>query len=283
MNYTIAPRDRYFQTLCLLPEREIRPGLTVTFRSLVDLTQVEAIREAAKQGGIRKYSYTAFVVKALALALKDFPYANRRVFRSFWFPFLGPRLQIFHACDVAVAAERDLPGRESVAFVDVFRDAEQRPLAEITEWLHALAHSDVATNQQWRQFSTLVERLPYWLSSFIVRLPSWFPGMWVKYRGAAAMVTSPARYGVDSVMTSWAWPLGVSFGLVAPRPVVRDGQVVPRPTFDLIINFDRRVMAGAQAARFFKRMVDVLENAQTELAPFLPVPEPSQKGSSAAG
>ena len=38
------------------------------------------------------------------------------------------------------------------------------------------------------------------------------------------------------------------------------------PTFTLILNFDRRVMAGAQAARFFKRMVDLLEHAETALA-----------------
>jgi pyruvate/2-oxoglutarate dehydrogenase complex dihydrolipoamide acyltransferase (E2) component len=271
MSYTIEPRDRYFQVLCSLPEREIRPGPTVTFSSLVDLTQVEAVRAAAKHGENRKYSYTAFVVKALALALKDYPYANRRVFRRLWLPLVGPRLQKFHACDVAVAVERDLPGRESVAFVDVLRDADRRSLTEIMDQLVALSESDAVNNKQWREFSTLIRRFPYWMASFLVRLPCWFPGMWVKYRGAATLVTSPAKYGgLDNITASWAWPVGVSFGTVKHRPVVYDGQVLGRPTFNLVLNFDRRVMAGAQAAQFFKRLVDILEGAEKSMAPFLP-------------
>ncbi len=51
-----------------------------------------------------------------------------------------------------------------------------------------------------------------------------------------------------------------SFGLAKPRPVVRDGSVVVRPTFTLTLNLDRRLMAGAQAARFFERIVELLEN-----------------------
>jgi pyruvate/2-oxoglutarate dehydrogenase complex dihydrolipoamide acyltransferase (E2) component len=276
MAHTIEPRDRFFQTLCSIPEKEILPGPTVTFTSLVDLTQVEAVRDAARAAGQRKPSYTAFVAKAVALGLKEFPYANRRVFRRLWLPFLGPRLQKFHACDVAVAVERDMPGQENVAFVDVLREADQRSLEEITDWLHTLATSDASNNQQWREFSNLVRRFPYWIASFLIGLPRWFPGLWVKYRGAAALVTSPAKYGVDSVMAAWAWPVGVSFGYASQRPVVREGQIVARRTFHLVLNFDRRVMAGAQAARFFRRIVDLLENAEVELKP----PAPTAKSSS---
>ena len=60
--------------------------------------------------------------------------------------------------------------------------------------------------------------------------------------------------------------IGISFGLVKPRPIVRGTDIVACPTFTLTLNFDRRVMAGAQAARFFKRIIDVLERAETELA-----------------
>ena len=82
------------------------------------------------------------------------------------------------------------------------------------------------------------------------------------------LVSSPAKYGVDVVVGTWSHPLGVSFGLVKPRPVVRGTEIVACLTFALTLNFDRRVMAGAQAARFFKRMVDLLEHAETEMAPY---------------
>jgi pyruvate/2-oxoglutarate dehydrogenase complex dihydrolipoamide acyltransferase (E2) component len=287
-SYEIEPRNRYFEAIRAIAEYEIRPGNTVTFMSEVDLTEVERVRDRAP--GRRKPSYTAFVVKAVALALRDFPYANRRVCRRPWLPFSGPRLQKFHHRDVAVACERDIPGAESIAFLDILRDADHRSLAEITEALHDLAVCDVNTNQQWREFRTIVTRLPSWLSTLLIRLPCLVPGLWSKYRGGSVLVSSPAKYGVDVVAGAWTHPLGVSFGLAKRRPVVRGDAIVACPTFTLTLNFDRRVMAGAQAARFFKRLVGLLEKAGTDLAgPVAPsnvavrhaslVPAPSQVSS----
>jgi hypothetical protein len=202
------------------------------------------------------------------LALLDFPYANRRVCRPPWLFWSGTRLQKFHRTDVAVAVERDFPGSESTAFIDIIRDADRLPLLTITDALHALSISDVTSNKQWRQFSTIITRLPQWLSTLLIRIPCFIPSLWVKYRGGAVLISSPAKYGVDVVVGTWSHPLGVSFGLVKPRPVVRGTEIVACPTFVLTLNFDRRVMAGAQAARFFKRMVDLLEHAQTEMAPY---------------
>lgn len=79
------------------------------------------------------------------------------------------------------------------------------------------------------------------------------------------LITSPAKYGADQVAGHWTCPLGFSFGLVKKRPVVVDEQVVPRPTFHLLLHFDRRALHGSQGARFFQRVVDILENAQQEM------------------
>jgi pyruvate/2-oxoglutarate dehydrogenase complex dihydrolipoamide acyltransferase (E2) component len=261
-SYAIEPRNKFFDAVRSIVEFEMRPGNTVTFLSEVDLTEVEQLRGAADG---RKPSYTAFVAKAVALALREFPYANRRLCRRFWLPFVGPRLQQFHDCDVAVACERD--EAEVATFADVLRNADRRSLAEITTWLHALATSDETTNQQWRDFSRIIMRLPHWLSTLLIRMPYFVPSLWVKYRGGPVLISSPAKYGVDIVAATWSWPLGISFGLVKQRPVVRGQEVVARPTFHLTLNFDRRVMAGAQAARFFKRITDLLEHAATEMAP----------------
>jgi pyruvate/2-oxoglutarate dehydrogenase complex dihydrolipoamide acyltransferase (E2) component len=262
--YEIEPKNKFSEATRAIVEYEIRPGNTVSFVAEIDLTAVERLREAA---GGRKPSYTSFVVKAVALALRDFPYANRRVWRRPWLPLPGARLQKFSRCDVAVAVERDFPGSESTAFIDIVRDADRASLAEITEALHALAHCDATTNKQWREFSGVITRLPTWLSTLLIRLPCFVPGLWVKWRGGAALISSPAKYGVDVVLGSWSHPLGVSFGLVKPRPVVRDGAIVACPTFTLTLNFDRRVMAGAQAARFFRRITERLERAELLTGP----------------
>lgn len=251
--------NRFFRIFCALPEREIVAHVSVSFSSTIDLSAIEAVRAEAARSGRCKPSYTAFVVKALASALREYPYANRKVFRSPW-RLGGPWLYNFSQIDITVAAERDVPGREYVAFVDVLREADGKSLDEINEWLVALAHSDEDNNQQWREFSALVRRLPWRLSALILRLPTWIPSWWVRYRGAAILVSSPAKYGVESMNASWAWPIGVSFGFVQPKPVVRDGEVVVRPCFELLVNWDRRVMAGAAAARFFKRVCELLES-----------------------
>jgi pyruvate/2-oxoglutarate dehydrogenase complex dihydrolipoamide acyltransferase (E2) component len=262
-SYKIEPRNRYFEAIRAIAEYEIRPGNTVSFLSEVDLTEVERVRAHADGG--RRPSYTAFVVKAVALALRDFPYANRRVCRRPWLPFSGPRLQAFHHQDVAVACERDIPGAESIAFLDILRDADRLSLAEITEALHALATCDVSTNKQWREFDAIISRLPSFLSTWLLRLPCLIPRFWETYRGGAVLVSSPAKYGVDVVAGTWTHPVGVSFGLARRRPVVRGEAIVACPTFTLTLNFDRRVMAGAQAARFFRRIVERLEQSESEL------------------
>ena len=79
------------------------------------------------------------------------------------------------------------------------------------------------------------------------------------------MISSPAKYGVDMMVGHWPWPVGFSFGLVKERPVAVDGQVLARPTMTLIMSFDRRLMAGAPAARFFNAVAQALETAESTL------------------
>jgi pyruvate dehydrogenase E2 component (dihydrolipoamide acetyltransferase) len=42
--------------------------------------------------------------------------------------------------------------------------------------------------------------------------------------------------------------------------VVRDGQIVPRLLLPLSLSYDHRVIDGADAARFVRRLVEMLEN-----------------------
>jgi len=131
-------------------------------------------------------------------------------------------------------------------------------LTTITEALRALAVSDVTTNKQWRQFSTIITRLPPWLATLLIRLPCFIPELWVKYRGGAVLISSPAKYGVDVVVGDVVAFARGSFGLVKPRPVVRDTEIVACTTFALTLNFDRRVMAVLRRPGL-KRIVDLLQ------------------------
>lgn len=258
--YTMLPRNPFLDAVASVVDAEIQPGRTVTFLHEVDLSDVQQLRARAAERGERKPSYTALVVKAVALALREFPYANRRVVR-----WPRRRLQQFHDCDVCVAFEREVPEAPMTAFIDTVRDADRRSLSAITAQMAELAVCNLDSNPRWRLFHWISTRLPSWLGAVLNHLPCLSPSLWVRYRGGAVLVSSPAKYGVDVVAATWTSPLGVSFGLVKDRPMAIDGQVVVRPTFVLTLNFDRRVMAGAQAARFFRRFVEILENAEMEI------------------
>jgi pyruvate/2-oxoglutarate dehydrogenase complex dihydrolipoamide acyltransferase (E2) component len=258
--HTIYPGNAIHNSIRSMVEYEIDYSHTVTLISEVDLSEIEKLRE--KLGAARP-SYTALVVKALALALRDFPYANQRIVRGRFFPLLRSRIQKFNQSDIAVASERDLPGVTNVASIDILRNAEDLSLSVINGILRRLAQSDESTNENWRKQKYFMTAKPRWLFRFLSKFPCWYPKAWVDYRGGAAVVSSPAKYGADALVTSWSWPIGVSFGYVKERAVVRDRKVVVCPTFNLILNFDRRIMAGAQAGRFFARLKEYLENPET--------------------
>lgn len=245
--------NRFFLAVANICRREMRPQNTITFCSEVDLSAVERLRERAAL----KPSYTAFVVKAMALALKEFPFANRRVFPSFW----GRRSVRFQASDIAVAIERDVPDAPMMAYLEVIRDADQLSLSEITEVLRAFSTANVETSSQWAAFFEGIQRFPSGLVNLILWFHCALPKQWVRFRGGACIVSSPAKYGVDQVAGVWSHPLGVSFGKVRWASRVVDGQCVARKVFTFTLNWDRRLMAGAQAGRFFKRITDLIENA----------------------
>ncbi|MBV8078953.1 MAG: 2-oxo acid dehydrogenase subunit E2, partial [Actinobacteria bacterium] len=47
---------------------------------------------------------------------------------------------------------------------------------------------------------------------------------------------------------------------IAPRAVVRDGEIVPRRVGNLSVTFDHRVVDGARAAAFTLALIERLES-----------------------
>ena len=171
-----------------------------------------------------------------------------------------------------MAIERNIEGQAAVAYIEVLRDVHSQTLEELTQQLRAFSSSDVTSSRQWCDFSRLATSFPPRIASLIVRLPRHFPKMWQRYRGGAVLISSPAKYGVHSVVAAWTHPLGLSFGLAQKKALVRDDEVVAAMAFTFAMNWDRRVMAGAQAARFFARICALLQQPG-ELAA-VPGPQP---------
>lgn len=208
---TLTPHN-FFDVTSTVVGREVKPGNTITFINEIDLSAIEAIRDSWT--GERKPTYTAFIAKATAIALQEYPYANRRLYKL---PFLRTRMQTFEDVRIAVACERDLPDIEVAAFMDVLTNVGKKNLSEITGWLFDLAHCDLETNKQWREFHNLICRFPAWFSSRLISLPLKVPALWSKWRGGAVVISSPGKYGVDFMMGTWPAPWASL--LVLPRNV----------------------------------------------------------------
>lgn len=260
--YRILSRNRFFEVVGGIMF-ENRGDDKVAMVAELDMSECERVRADFLSQGKARPSYTALVVRALALTLRDpdFAYANRMAVNL---PFFRREVQ-FNQVDVSVAVERDSPALPQATYAGTIRSADQLPLERLGQELKGLSSTQGEHGTRWQLFLNVLTRFPASLARRILLMPHLWPSLWVQHRGGAVLVSSPAKYGVDLLVGNWGWPIGISFGLVRDRPVVVDGQVVVRPTMNLIMSFDRRLMAGAPAARFFNAIAEKLRSASTAL------------------
>lgn len=259
-SYQLLPFDRWASATAGFVNEVARMDV-VFFTSLVDASAIEALRDQWGPPGAAKPSYTAVVVKAISLALREHPRLNRLV--------LGGRFRHrpvqLREVDAVVAVER-ARGEEDTVYAGVIRNTDSKPLAEIHSELRGLSSGEEKDDPRLRLFMRLVRWAPGWLCRWIVGLPRFGPRLWHEHRGGAFALTTVGKYGVDAICAKWPWPLTFTFGEVKKRPVVVGDEVVACVSFYLSMGFDRRLCNGAPAARFFKRIVELLEHAGTEPA-----------------
>ncbi|MBT1074688.1 2-oxo acid dehydrogenase subunit E2 [Geobacter grbiciae] len=258
--FSILCSNRIVKAFWTLNE-EMKPAYKVTFVREIDASAMDRLRQNILRQTSVKPSYTAFVIKAAAMALQEYPYANRALLGfSFWKRFVQ-----FNRFDITVAVERNVPNAESVVLADTILECDKKSLADLTGELVALSNATEDSNPRWRLFYSLLSKVPVYFSKWLIRLPRLFPSMWATHRGGACFVNSPAKYGIDFFIGDMLWPLTVTFGWVKERPIAIDGRVEVRRTVPLGLIFDRRIMAGAPAARFFTRIAYILEHADEEI------------------
>jgi hypothetical protein len=257
------PHGRYdqgfFNTACQLVN-EIIPRNHLHFLTELDASGMDHFRQNAKHAGRQVPTYTAFVVKAAAIALREHPHLNCMIQER---PF-STRLIPLPDVTATVAVERLVNGVDMV-FAPMIKNPDDRELGEVTRELRWFAGAAVNDVPEFKQFVSLV-KLARWLPTLvgrIFRLPSLSAKLWRKYRGGSYAVTSPAKYGgCDQVLPPWPWPLTFSFGAVKERPFVVNGELTVRKTMRLTITSDRRLANGAPLARFAERMRQLLENPE---------------------
>lgn len=197
----------------------------VTHCDEVDVTDLEQFRKEqsaifADKGA--KLTLTAFVVKAVAGALRQFPQFNS----SFDEPTGTMIFKEYVHVGIAVDSPKGL-------MVPVLRDTDRKGLMTISKELKELA--DKA-----RDFKLDIADM----------------------RGGTFTVTNVGALGGTMATPIINWPEVAILGMgkLEWKPVVRNGQVVPRKVLPLFLSFDHRVIDGADGARFIRAVMGFLES-----------------------
>jgi pyruvate dehydrogenase E2 component (dihydrolipoamide acetyltransferase) len=165
-------------------------------------------------------SFNDFVVKASALALRDFPRANAA--------YRDGRFELYDRVNVGVA----VAGQDALVVPTLF-DADRKGLGTIA-----------------RESRIVAERVrkgaitPPELSAGTFTVSNL--GMYGIKRFVA--VINPPQAAILAV------------GEMTPRPVVRDGEVKVSSVLELTLSCDHRILYGADAAQFLARIREYLEN-----------------------
>jgi pyruvate/2-oxoglutarate dehydrogenase complex dihydrolipoamide acyltransferase (E2) component len=159
------------------------------------------------------------VLKACAAALQEYPELNARL--------EGDEIVYLERYDIGVAVQTD-----QGLVVPVVRACDSRPVEELAHELERLAEAARAGKLQPEEL-----------------------------RGSTFTVTSAGKlaglFHTPIVNHPEVAILGI--GRIAPRPVVRDGQIVVRRMGTIAVTFDHRVIDGARAAEFGLAVIRRLE------------------------
>lgn len=217
-----APRSRFQKVVAKTMVANASNIPHVTHHDDVDVTEIEALRRSLS--GDQKISPLIFLIKAAATALKEFPTFNASLSPD------GEMLVLKQYCHIGIAVDGPLG-----LLVPVLRDCDQKSL-------HSLA-------QELRELSSLARTkgLPMDKMSggcFSISSLGGFGGTYF-----TPIINAPevAILGATAIQTKAVW----------------DGNgFVPRQILPLSLSYDHRVINGADAAKFVKR----IGTALTEMA-----------------
>ncbi|MEM0121600.1 MAG: dihydrolipoamide acetyltransferase family protein [Thermoprotei archaeon] len=221
---TIA--DRMVKSMYTIPH--------VTHFDEVDATTLSRLREllkpAAEKKGI-KLTYLPFIVKALCVALKEYPYINASLDDEKH----EIVLKKYYNIGIATAVPEGL-------VVPVVHDADKKNLFEVAEEIARLSEAA-------RQNKLTLEDV----------------------RGSTFSVTNIGSIGGVSATPIINYPEVGILGVyrMVKKPVVVGESIVVREILPITLTFDHRVLDGAVAASFVGRLKQILESMDELVAAVL--------------
>jgi len=197
----------------------------VTHVDEVDMTEVVHLREKAKASADKqgiKLTYLPFIIKALVLALKKYPYLNASLDDE------KQEIVLKKYYNIGIATDTD-----QGLVVPVVRAAEHKSITQLAEEISKLSEKARAGQL------TLDE-----------------------IQGSTFTVTNVGGIGGIFATPIINYPEVAILGVhkITKRPVVKDNQIVIRDMTYLSVSFDHRVLDGAMAAQFMNAIKQYLED-----------------------
>lgn len=221
-----------------------------------DVTEPRRVLREHKARTGESLSFTAFVLHCVGAAV-----AQDRVIHALrdW----RGRLVQFDDVDINTIVEVEIEARR-FPLAHVVRAANRRAVGDIHDEIRAVqAKGD--RNYDARTVSLLrgYARLPGPLRRLAYRFAMASPQR-LKRIGGTVSVTAVGMFGQGG---GWGIPiplhtLNLTLGGIATKPVVVDGQIVPREMLSVTLSFDHDVVDGAPAARFAERLKRLVEGAE---------------------
>ncbi|HEX9132796.1 MAG TPA: 2-oxo acid dehydrogenase subunit E2 [Ktedonobacteraceae bacterium] len=247
----------------VVPYPKIRRWMEAMFRSVqhkpmihglleVDVTRALAHLREHKATTGESLSFTAFLTACVAKAVDENKavQANRQG---------SKHLILFEEVDVYLPIEHGMAGQKQV-IPYVIRAANRKTVREIHHEIRAAQVQDV-TKALMR-----VQSLPTLLYKPYLRIFTWrgrtHPRLWKKNVGtvgitAVGMFENGAGWGIPIAPPT---TLMMTVGGIAEKPGVVDGHIAIRDYLSLTISFDHAIVDGAPAARFTKRLKELIES-----------------------
>jgi pyruvate/2-oxoglutarate dehydrogenase complex dihydrolipoamide acyltransferase (E2) component len=211
------------------------------------------IREQATQTG-EQPSFSAFVLTCIgqAVAQDKLVHAYRN-----W----RNQLIIFDDVDVLIAIEVETDGR-TFPILHPVRAVNRRTVGDIHNEIRAIQ----AKLQQSEGMQSALMRTYHWLPAFLrhlgYRLVEMNPHWRKQYAGTVGL-TSVGMFGRGG-----GWGIGmpshslaITLGGIAEKPGWINGRVELREYLCITLSFDHDVIDGAPAARFSRRLIDLIESS----------------------
>jgi pyruvate/2-oxoglutarate dehydrogenase complex dihydrolipoamide acyltransferase (E2) component len=249
-DYQVVPYPKLRRLLAVMLHALQRKPM-MHFLLEVDVTRARQYIQEYKASTGEALSFTAFLIACLAKAVDE--HKAVQVYRQG-----SKHLVLFEDVDVETQIERDVAGH-SQNITYIIRAANRKTFREIHREIRAAQVENVAKARvgskalQWLLF------LPTLLFRFLYGVRG--PHMLKQYGGTVGT----AAVGMFEGGAGWAIPIGhpqslmMTVGGIGVKPGVVDGDIAIRDYLSLTISFDHEIIDGAPAARFTRRLKELIE------------------------